>query len=338
MKRRTLLAGLAGTSLAAGMPGSGQAEARSGWTDWKARFLTEDGRVVDHLQGDVSHSEGQGYGLLLAQAHGDRAAFEAIEDWTRRHLLIRDDPLMAWRWRPGVTDRGADWHTASDGDLFRAWALFRAASFSRWDGHDRAAADIAHALAALCLAPDPRAPDEPVLRPGAEAADDGPAVLFNPSYIMPRALRELGVAYDASTLVRAADHGETILAELAAGGLLPDWTLITDAGFAAPDGLSQAHGYDATRVALYLAWSGRADHPACVQKRHTFRIDGETPVVLDRDGTVVNTSSYPGYRALKDFILCAPLDPQTRSDEPYYPATLGLLTGVARRESSACFA
>ena len=90
----------------------------SSWEVWKAAFLEADGRVVDSLQMGASHSESQGYGLLLAASVGDGVAFDLIDRWTMANLAVRSDSLFAWRWLPadpaGVPDR----NNASDGDLF----------------------------------------------------------------------------------------------------------------------------------------------------------------------------------------------------------------------------
>lgn len=45
------------------------------WDTFKARFLDPSGRVVDPQNGGISHSEGQGYGMLLALRADDREAF-----------------------------------------------------------------------------------------------------------------------------------------------------------------------------------------------------------------------------------------------------------------------
>ena len=340
LSRRRLIATLTGCALPMAFLTPVRANERAAWDVWKSRFLAGNGRVIDHLQNGVSHSEGQGYGLLLAQAFGDREAFDAIEDWTREHLLVRDDALMAWRWSPsGNRDdelAGNDWHTATDGDLFRAWALMRAEVFSGWGDRRGTVEAISNALAALCLEPDPRAPDEPILTPGAEAMSEPDRVLFNPSYIMPRALRELGLYTEREALIRAADHGETILAELAATGLVPDWVLVTRDGFRPAEGYSTNHGYDAIRVALYLHWSGNAAHPARTQKQEIWTGEARVPVVLTPQGEVLERSTYPGYRAVADLIRCGPNDPVEDAGEPYYPATLGLMSHVARRESGLC--
>ncbi|KAA9008362.1 glycosyl hydrolase family 8 [Histidinibacterium aquaticum] len=338
MTRRAACTGLGAAALGF-IAGPGAAEPEV-WGVWKDAFLDDSGRVLDDTQG-VSHSEGQGYGLLLAQAHGDRTAFEAIEAWTRVHLVVRGDALMAWRWRPGAGT--PDLQTATDGDLLRAWALLRAARDSGWEGHEAKALANARDLATHCLVPDPRAPDEPLLSPFADPEGGGSAVLVNPSYYHTRAMRELGAAAGVPELVRAADHGETLLAEVAAKSWLPDWLVVTGQGPAMAEGYSPAMGYDALRIPLYLAWSGRADHPAVAAARmlkarvNDALPDGHVPTVISREGRLVAASDYPGYRAL--WALVEAPARETRAlglvapqGQPYYPATLGLLAEVAARE------
>ena len=46
------------------------------WQPWRDRFMTADGRIVDDANSNISHSEGQGYGLLLAALAQDRAALD----------------------------------------------------------------------------------------------------------------------------------------------------------------------------------------------------------------------------------------------------------------------
>src|SRR4030088_2357389 len=101
-----------------------------GWRQYKERFVTSDGRVVDNANGGISHSEGQGYAMLIAERLDDRPTFEAIWQWTRSNLLVRGDGLAAWRWSPQVP-HVADHNNATDGDLLIAWALAEASD--RWD-------------------------------------------------------------------------------------------------------------------------------------------------------------------------------------------------------------
>ncbi|MBS1302684.1 glycosyl hydrolase family 5 [Loktanella sp. SALINAS62] len=334
--RRDFIKALSATGLL--LTGRAQARpAQDAWRMWKDLYL-QGGRVIDHDQGRISHSEGQGYGLLLAQAHGDEVTFRSIENWTKQHLAIRQDRLMAWKWEPSKENNITDWQNATDGDLFRAWALLRAARDSGWHDFGEVAVSIAHDIADLCLAPDPRAPGELLLIPGAEARRDDDRVLINPSYFMSRALRELGVAADEPRLIRAADHGETVLAELATTGFLPNWVDVTPTGFAEPMEHDTLWGYDALRIPLYLVWSGQKNHPA-VALAQTLLGGGDIPdhlvVEAISEGAPRAQSNHPGYRAIRDFAACSsPLDLSSGDPQSdYYPDTLLLLVEVAMRET-----
>ena len=81
-------------------PLGGSLRAPGLWMAYKAAFVSDGGRVVDNANGNVSHSEGQGYGMLLAVAADDRETFDESGDWTRSQLMLRDDGLAAWRWGP----------------------------------------------------------------------------------------------------------------------------------------------------------------------------------------------------------------------------------------------
>ena len=307
------------------------------WHSWRNTYL-QNGRVIDPQQSRITHSEGQGYGLLLAQAFGDRSSFKEIEDWTETNLALRDDNLMAWAYRPHVSGASLDRQTATDGDLFRAWALLRAERDSGWAGYGEKAIAIARDIATYCLVTDPRAPLEYLLAPGAESRRGPDRVLHNPSYIMPRALRELGVAAADPRLIRAADHGETVLSELAATGLLPNWIDVTVSGFVDPREHEVIWGYDALRIPLYLTWSGRRDHAAVALGLSLLTENTEEAhlaVEVTVSGDVRTQSNLPGYFAIVDVAACRKLHSSERIGQPpfYYPDTLALLSDVATRES-----
>ncbi|MHC6648410.1 glycosyl hydrolase family 8 [Alteromonas sp. HB246098] len=102
-------------------------EFKSQYIAYKALFI-DGGRVVDTGNDEVSHSEGQGYGMLFAVAANDKDTFDALWRWTKS-TLMRDDSLFSWRYRPCVDNSAAcidDPNNASDGELLIAWALLRA--------------------------------------------------------------------------------------------------------------------------------------------------------------------------------------------------------------------
>ncbi|SPJ25968.1 putative endoglucanase [Palleronia abyssalis] len=311
------------------------------WEAWKAAFLTGEGRVVDALQEAASHSEGQGWGLVLAVAFDDAEAFARMFAWTERTLAVRQDALLAWRWRPG---RGVtDFNNASDGDLFYAWALLRAARRFGVPAYADRARAVAGAIDAILVRESPQG--GLLLRPAAERFSGPGAETINPSYYMPLALHALAAAFDLSRLARVADDGAAILARIAEAGLVPDWITVTPQGLRLPDTLSGLYGYDALRVPLYLIWSGRFGHPAVARARDLFasaRTRG-VPVRADLEGKATERSDAAGYRAVATLTRCTgrtvsreSLPPFT-ADQPYYPATLHLLALVAALETTdAC--
>ncbi len=93
------------------------------WQAYKTRFVSDSGRVIDDANGNISHSESQGYGLLLAYLAGSKADFDLIWSFTRTEFLLRDDGLAVWKWDPNSTPHVTDSNNASDGDILIAYAL-----------------------------------------------------------------------------------------------------------------------------------------------------------------------------------------------------------------------
>ncbi|WP_170317668.1 glycosyl hydrolase family 8 [Paroceanicella profunda] len=317
--------------------------ARIYWEAWKKRFL-KDGRVVDNVQMEASHSEGQGYGMILATAFDDQEAFAAMLDWSDLHLSVRGDGLYAWRWLEPNGGSVPDLNNASDGDLFIAWALARASR--RFDNptYLERATVIARALLAKCVVTDES--DGSLLLLPAQAGFNTPqGNILNPSYYMLRAMREVAEATGEARFTAVARDGQRMLARLAAGGPVPDWVLVSEGTFSPAPGMSWNSGYEALRVPLYLAWSGDIENPAVNRFRTVldqvpFGSD-QTPVVIDRETSApLEWSAEPGYRACNGLLTCVSdgqagsAIPAFTADQSYYPATLHLLTLVAQWEIS----
>jgi len=311
------------------------------WAAWKTAYLQPDGRVVDGLQQNASHSEGQGYGALLATEFGDQDAFVRIIEWTERHLSIRADGLLAWRYLPDQANPVPDMNNASDGDLFYAWALVRAANRFNERAFLVRAQQIALALAERCIVVSRANAAETIFLPAAQGFVHEDRVVFNPSYIMPLAMRELAAATGVVELAQTAQHAEGILLRLAENGPVPDWVQVTRSGTAPAEGFSNDAGYEAMRVPLYLVWSGMNRHPAVTQMMRVYArtVQPGVPVPTRIDsasGAVLEASNDAGYRALAALVTCAgtpgaagsdmpPFDP----NQPYYPATLQLFAMIA---------
>lgn len=320
--------------------------ARPVWEAWKTGYLQRDGRVVDRLQSNASHSEGQGYGMLLATTFDDHDAFRRMFDWTEMNLAIRSDGLLAWRYLPEAAERVPDRNNASDGDLFYAWALLRASHrFGERDYLTRAT-EIATTLDEKCILPSPADTGEMLFVPAVQGFVNDEGMVLNPSYLMPLAMRELGAATGVGALTLAAQHGEALTMRLALDGLVPDWIRVTRDGVVEAEGFSRNAGYEAMRVPLFMVWSGLSSHPAVQQMMRvydrTVRPGAPVPTLIEPvSGTVLEASDDPGYRALAGLVSCAGRVgrlgadmPSFDASQPYYPATLQLFAMIAANEVS----
>ena len=170
------------------------------WSDYRHAYIRDDGRVVDNGQQGISHSEGQGYAMILAAAANDRQTFAQVWSWTRRHLQVRADALLAWKWDPQKGEV-VDTNNATDADLLVAWALLRAAR--RWevpayrDEAMRIAQDIRSQLVI-------EASIGPILLPGAFGFIHDGVVTINPSYWIFPALTEL----DRQMRIERPEHSD----------------------------------------------------------------------------------------------------------------------------------
>ncbi|MGA0614056.1 glycosyl hydrolase family 8 [Paracoccus sp. KR1-242] len=311
------------------------------WRMWKSLCLADDGRVIDGYQNSASHSEGQGYGLTLAALFEDRAAFDAILGWSDANLAVRDDALLAWRWLPDATPQIQDRNNATDGDLFHAWGMVLAgARQGRPDLVERATR-IAADIVRLCAAPHPDGGGTLLLLPAATGFRTAEQVVLNPSYYMPRAMREIAAATGIGELTAMADAGDALIGTLAQGGLVPDWIALTAQGpVPPPDSFSRKSGYEAIRVPLMALWSGNASSKAVANFAEATAAawkEDNPPVVFDpATREVLERSTHAGYRAVAALSNCAvsggvgSVMPRFTTDQPYYPATLHLMALVTQ--------
>lgn len=314
------------------------------WSAWVERFVRPDGRVVDTGNGGISHSEGQGYGLVLAVAADDPVAFARIYAFTKRELMIRDDGLLAWRWEPGARPRVTDANNAADADLLVAWALHEAAKA----GFAERYAAAGKALRTAILEASVSGPGGVRLTPpgrhgfGWEAPHDGGVV--NPSYLVLPALDALSGSQetgreetsrqgtDREAFADLARGARSLLRQAIDGGTLADWNRL-EGETLAPHSLDDTppkRGHDAIRVPLHLAWTGTDD--ALLARWRAAPAGGVATIDVPGEGA----------RAIDALLGCA-LDGAPASPAPaelgpdYYAATLRLLASVALSERrSAC--
>lgn len=305
------------------------------WQAYAGRFLDATGRIVDDANGAISHSEGQGYGLILALAADDRASFERIWSFTRTQMLLRSDGLSVWSWRQ-AQPHVPDINNASDGDLLIAYALAMAGRAWQAPDYTAAATGLARALGKAAIVNEG---GNTLLLPGvagfsAEERSDGPVV--NLSYWVFEALPVLQQLAPEIEWQKLARSGlDLIQASRFGRAQLPtDWISLQEATPRPAAGFDPDFGYNAIRIPLYLIRAGVSD-PAWLGPFATAWKGAETrglPLVNVKTNQVAATLSEPGYRMLPALIACVtsgtPLPPDLKMFTPtrYYPSTLYLLS------------
>jgi len=220
-----------------------------------AHYVRPDGRVARPDQGNDTVSEGQAYGLLLAEAAGEPAVFGRIWRWTQNHLQL---PSGLFGYRANAAGQLLSTQPAADADLLIAWALLR------YQGPDSADWHLAgRRVAAAMLAYDViTGPDGmPVLTAGPWAT--GRPASLDPSYWALPALTGLAGLTGDQRWQLLASAAVTLTGRLTGGGreLPPDWAQLTAAGVLAPVPAPNGseplpeYGLDAERTIAWFAAS-----------------------------------------------------------------------------------
>ncbi|MGF7146896.1 endoglucanase [Sphingomonas zeicaulis] len=249
-----------------------------GWGDFRARFMQPDGRVIDTGNRGISHTESQGYGMVMAEAANDRESFERIYDWTQRTLARHDDALYSWRYDPSLPQPVSDPNNATDGDILIAWALLRAGQ--RWKvqaWRDRSAQIRASIRMLLIRQRGKRT----LLVPGIQGFFHPDRLTINLSYYIWPALDAFRQADGDAAWGPVIRDGEKLLTDARAGPLaLPtDWTDVFDDGRALPAiGKDPYFGFDAIRVPLYLSLAGRQNMAPTIARFWHSYADQNRPI------------------------------------------------------------
>ncbi|GAB3119464.1 glycosyl hydrolase family 8 [Novispirillum itersonii] len=310
---------------------------RALWDDYARRFISADGRVTDADSGPpgITHTEAQGYGLLLAEAAGDRQTFDRIWQWTQK-TLRRPDGLFSWKFGPCGQPAGCvlDANNASDGDILIAWALLRAGR--AWDRPDYV--DAARAISmAVAEHQTVQAGALTLLLPGRDGFVSGQAVVVNPSYWLFPAFRDFAMAFGHPAWDALSRSALTLLRQGRFGvwGLPPDWMQVENGAVAlAPDQPPQ-YGFNAVRVPLNLVWGGQTDPALLAPFRAFWRAprSGPVPAWVDlRSGETAPYGWQTGMAAVAALTDGQADLPRPGGGDGYYAWSLALLARVAQAD------
>lgn len=312
------------------------------WETYKSAFLSKDGRIVDIHQDKCSHSEGQGYGLLLATAFGDREAFDRIWAWTRSNLQVRTDGLFAWQWGKRLDGRWEviDHNNATDGDLLIAFALLKAGEKWGSPAYARDALPIVQSVRKNLTA---NWQGRILVLPSYYGFIKQETLVLNPSYLILPAFRAFAKVDDKAFWDKVWEDSVYFISKSLFGlhGLPADWALATDKGVKLHSEKSVYFGNDAIRVLLHLSGEGGAEaYPKGVREAlRIYEKMGYVPrwIDLDRNAIAMSpasagvyaiyglTAGKLGETALAEKLLRDAEEKLSKEKESYFSFSLYLL-------------
>jgi len=303
------------------------------WKTYVRRFMHSDGRIVDTGNGGISHTEGQGSGMLFALAFDDPRRFEQIWHWTRTHLRQADDELFAWRYDPSAAQPVTDRNNASDGDLMITWALEGASQ--RW-AKPEYGRQSAHLRGLIHDKLVRRYANYTVLLPGHSGFERADHLVLNLSYWVMPALKHFARLEPAGPWRALISDGTRLLnaGRFGAWHLPPDWLALDAQGNLKPARDWPARfGFDALRIPLYCQWAELGELAALRAIRAYWRDWPDAPPawVNVLDGSVAGYPLSHGGQAIRA-LLSHHQDsiPDTiAQDDDYYSAFLLMMTHLA---------
>ena len=310
---------------------------------WTKNFVQTDHIVAPEQQGAIT-SEAMGYGMMIAAAMGDKAAFDKFHGYVKAQGGSGSG-LMTWK------NGGSG--SASDGDIDIAFALLMANVQWPSGGYKAAGDSMAAAILSQDLVSN-------VVR-GGSSFKDAP---FNPSYFAPAAFRKFGSGFAAAV----TENYRLVTANVTAttSGVPTDWADPSSGAPSGPgsaqvtspitDGNNGAMGYDSARVPWRLGldaclgggnttalkaivdfFAAKYDAGASIDlmKAGWYKTNGNVhPMAKDLQGSYIGPIGAGGMAmgntAMRDRAFRAILDILESGDfnHTYFPSTIGLLTAL----------
>ena len=335
-----LLLVLSGTAIHA-RQSSSAAQTNHLWEQYKATFIQSDGRVIDRQQRGFSHSESQGYGLLLSVLCNDRTMFDTILRWTNNNLQARKDNLLPWAW--GKRHNGQwgiiDYNNATDGDVLVAFALIKAAT--RWNvpAYQAQGVKLVEAVRGyLSEEFDGRS----YLLPAYYGFQKDNELVINLSYQVFAAYRLFALVDDKAFWDKIYRDSLYLSGRAVFGTMkLPsDWVVLHKTEIALWKERAPLFGNEAIRTMLYLSWEEKPEFPEGLMKLFTlYQQKGYLPAHIDLIKNEASTeeasagfyavyaraAEKSGQNSLSQKLWAKALEKAVNENELYYSMSLLLL-------------
>lgn len=288
LSRRDVLGLVAAAAALAACPARAAAIAcGTPWRDWHAfvqRHVQDDGRVIDFSYPDQrSTSESQSYALFFALVDNNPVLFDRVLAWTRRHLCggRPDLNLPAWLWgRAGDGQwRVLDGNTASDGELWIAYALLEAGRLWNRPGLVQAGRQVLGLMRGAEVVELPGF--GPMLLPGNRGFVQRDRWILNPCYLPLFVLRRFALVEPRGPWARLAERSVAMQRAASPHGFAPDWIAWNGEAFVADPGKGAVGSYDAIRCYL---WAGMTDAGEPLRRRLLDALPGPARLLRAQGG------------------------------------------------------
>ncbi|MDO8845185.1 glycosyl hydrolase family 8 [Methylicorpusculum sp.] len=308
------------------------------WQQYKSKFLASDGRIIDTGNQNVSHSEGQGYGMILAVKNNDKDSFNQIWQWTQMNLQVRKDKLFMWRRRAELPLSDEDPNNATDGDILIAWALLEASRLWSLPDYEKEAKDIMQDIKQKLV-------DSwdglPIFLPGEYGFKTSDATVINLSYWVFPALLTFQSFDNDPVWVSLTASGQKLLKRARFGRwqLPPDWLQLNSDKTMFPS-KNQRFGYDAIRVPLYLMMAKIDNEALDVFADYWSFYQSFTPAWIALNENIMDSfGASDGISSVKEMALWSSgrknnFDKVTLDDDQdYYSSTLLLFSKLTYQQT-----
>jgi len=251
-------------------------------------YVSSDGRVQRKDEGNDIVSEGQAYGMLIAEIAGRDDLAQSIWSWTKSHLQ-RPDDLISWHADP--SGKVLDQASATDADILLAYALLRYSGTGA-DSLHQDGQQLAHAVLA----------NETVTHDGAPIPVAGPWALnapysVDPSYWMPGIYDGLAKLTGDQRWTQARSATVAVVSQLTGNGssLPPDWATLDQSAKATGSGGGNPvqYGADAQRMPIWFAYG--CDDASKGLAASWWKLLSAQPgaLALNLDGSPLNGNPFP---------------------------------------------
>lgn len=265
------------------------------WEQYKSNFISNDGRIIDSNCDKCSHSEGQGYGMLLAVSYDDRIVFDKIWQWTKKNLGVRADSLFAWQWgkRPNGQWEVIDYNNASDGDILIGYALLKGSAKWSDSGYRTEGLKIVEGIRKkLAL----HWQGHTFILPSYYGFIKENGFVINPSYLIPSAFSLFAKEDERLFWENVYKDSLFIMTQscVTKPCLPPDWVLISKDKMSVFTEKSPYFGYEAIRTLIYFSFEKAAQFPDGVSEiLGIYRKLGYVPLWVDLERNSFSLKSAP---------------------------------------------